>query len=159
MKKTAFDLDGTIIRDPLGITKNDKIGIFLNNYLLYSRIGKFCYQFFRPNKKVKRWINNRKKKGEEIIIVSGTNKEHLPLVEKWLNLNKIPYDRIFLNEKGVEIAKFKAKILSKLNCDFYVDNDLAIALLMVQEIIKISGRPVKIKMCEKRRGIYVIKLK
>ncbi len=150
--KTGFDLDGVVVRDFWGLTRNLKIGIFFNYYFLFTRLGRFCYQFRQPDKKVRTWIENRRRRGEKVVIISGTNQEHLLVVQKWLDLRKVLCDELWLKEWGEEIAEFKAKALLRTNCCFYLENDPQVA----KKIATILGNRVRIR---KWKGLYLLKLK
>lgn len=162
---TALDFDGVVSGDLFGLTRNRAIGTFLNNYLLSTWLGKFLYQRRRPDEKVKIWIENHKKRQEEIAIVSGTNNEHRPLVEKFLAIHQIPIppERVFLKEREEDIVKFKARVLQALSekgFGFYLDNDSKMAQKIAQELGKIGGKPARLKNLQiGKKKFYLLKLK
>lgn len=151
--KTGLDLDGVVIRDPLGLTRSRIIGTFLNDYFFSTWLGKTWYRSRQPNDEVIACMKNRKGRGEEVIIISGTFQHHRALLQNWLSLHKALYDGLWLRGRvGESLLEFKVKILKETGCRFYLEDNTALA----QKIKTSSGSQVRTR---KWKNLVVIKLK
>jgi hypothetical protein len=157
--KTAFDLDGVIIQDNLGLTRNWLAEIFCNCYFFYTRLGKFLYRFRQQTGRGYHWLSKRKARGEKIIIISATNKGHSPLVLEWLICHKIPYDKIFLKDKEDDIAEFKAKVISTRNCQFHLEDNYKVAKEIVEVLSAQYSKPARLRKWKRENEtLYLIKI-
>ena len=123
---TTFDLDGVVVRDPLKLSQQSLIEIFANRLILPTKIGKFFYLFRQPNKNVFFWIENRKKRGEKIIITSATVETHRELVEKWLKKYQLPYDELLLRKVDEKLIEFKMRLIKETGCRFHLDDNFKV---------------------------------
>jgi hypothetical protein len=150
MKVIAFDLDGVIIQDPLGVTRSGILGTFLNIWFLKTKFVKQWYLKRAINSKIAKIAQNRKRRGEKIVIISATLEKHRPLVESWLSLHHFPYDLLYLRPEKEELARFKLCVLSKLGPSLYLEDHQGIV-----KRIKASFSSVRVKKLEKQ--IFVVK--
>jgi len=152
MRIITLDLDGVIIEDPLGLTRNPLLGSILNTYFLGTKLGKRWYLKRKVNSRVAKIVQNRKNRGEKVIIISATFEKHRLLVESWLAFHSFPYDLLCLRQEKEELISFKLRALSKFQPSIYLEDNLAI----VKKIMT-SFPSARFKKWGKR--IFVVKLK
>lgn len=72
------------------------------------------YMFLKPTKEVSKYISLLKEKGHNVILI--TNRVNASDTIIWLNINKIPFDKVFT-------IKSKGWILDLLHLDYYIEDN------------------------------------
>ncbi|XOB41687.1 MAG: hypothetical protein ACKKMS_03150 [Candidatus Nealsonbacteria bacterium] len=107
------DLDGVMTFRGLSNFNNSKLPWVCGLWLI----------FVPPNKRMIKLLRKWKEKEDEIIIISSRPKKLEGLTKWWLKRYQIPYDYLFLVDKGDGFEQRKLEIIQKTGILLFVDDN------------------------------------
>ena len=125
-KAKGFDVDGVISLLPrekkqiLLTKKNDKIlGFFQQFKLLQQIYNRLCRV---PNPEIKAAMNELKKRGYRVVIISAASEVWRKTMSKWLQENGFLFDELYFRKDiNEDFLSYKKRMVFG-TCDFYVDD-------------------------------------
>jgi len=118
----------------------------------------FLGYLLRPRKRsVKARICQQKREGGRVILATATKDNRLArgIIRSWLKVWRVPYDKLVLRPRGMEIVDFKAKVAEKEGADVFLEDNRHIAF-MVREKIHQWDRDKAIRVLKEPGGIFLI---
>jgi uncharacterized HAD superfamily protein len=128
VKIIGFDLDGVAAKVPLGLHRLLRGCQKEWNILLKTPIGTLAYEKLRfVDKDTKELICGLHANGHKIIIITYVLKDGQKKVTKWLIKNGVPFDKTVAPEENENPLKFKIRAVLEERCDFFVEDQIALA--------------------------------
>ena len=127
MKKIGLDLDGVICLIPKTIEKIWNSGalaqFFLRGMMTVPQLRWFYNRYLRKvNEEIREFIDYLRENGWEIYIVSLNYQGCRRELERWLKINEIYYDKMFLYWGIKERTEWKSYICQKYKINLFIDD-------------------------------------